>query len=123
MSRLTMDVNLVAAFIMPQPGDLVNSDVRAARAHRSARSTDRVGTVRDAVAVEEFGAGLVNVAFHTDPRFADERTVPMDLAGAIGPVPERVRRVAAQAASGSQAGSALGRARRSNFTGHDRVPW
>jgi len=118
-----MDVNLVAAFIMPQPGDLVNSDVRAARAHRSARSTDRVGTVRDAVAVEEFGAGLVNVAFHTDPRFADERTVPMDLAGAIGPVPERVRRVAAQAASGSQAGSALGRARRSNFTGHDRVPW
>lgn len=52
---------------------------------------DRVRSVNEAAAVEELGAGLIGVALDPDPRFADERTVSMDLAGAIGKSLSRAR--------------------------------
>ncbi|SCE66530.1 hypothetical protein GA0074695_0149 [Micromonospora viridifaciens] len=52
---------------------------------------DRVRSVAEAVAVEELGAGMVGVALDADPRFADERAVPVDLAGEIGKALSRAK--------------------------------
>lgn len=43
----------------------------------------RLCSIDEAVSVEELGAGLISVALDADPRFADERTIPVDLAIAI----------------------------------------
>jgi len=45
---------------------------------------DRVCSVDEAKAVEELGAGLIGVPLDPDPRFADRRTVAMELAAEIG---------------------------------------
>jgi hypothetical protein len=45
---------------------------------------DRVRSVDEAVAVERLGVGMVGVALGPDPRFDDDRAVPVELAAEIG---------------------------------------
>lgn len=52
---------------------------------------DRVCSVSEAVTVEEFGSRMVGVALDADPRFADERAVPVELAGEIGKALSRAK--------------------------------
>ncbi|MFR9779620.1 hypothetical protein ACL02O_26625 [Micromonospora sp. MS34] len=48
-------------------------------------------SVAEAVAVEELGSAMVGVALDADPRFADDRAIPMELAGEIGKALSRAK--------------------------------
>ena len=56
---------------------------------------DRVGSAGEAAELEALGAGLVGVSLAPDPRLADDRTVSVDQAVAIGQALDRSTLVAA----------------------------
>jgi hypothetical protein len=56
---------------------------------------DRVRSVDEAVAVERLGAGMVGVALGPDPRFDDDRVVPVEVATEIGQALRQATLVAA----------------------------